>query len=234
MASKSERIELRLDEGFLSRIDDWRNSQTGQPSRSEAIRTLADIGLQAKDTTRVKFSDGEKFISAMLADWFQSQDERNCFAPNPIISSIRDGNYWALEEKFKGIFNDNYCEPQVGFEASQILEMCENIELRIERLGEEERNIVKYKFLNGREDVFVGFSLIQEESYKNAVKQLLLSSTRFDRFKSRRLNDSAAGRLEIYRRMHRALSAMGKDVSQDKHLSFFDIQLILEAGFGTH
>ncbi|MCP1213781.1 YfbU family protein [Acetobacter okinawensis] len=235
MSPKSERIELRLDEGFLSRIDDWRNSQTRQPSRSEAIRALVDIGLQAKDTTRLKFSDGEKFIIAMLAERFQDQKPSIRFSQNPIISSLMNGNYWALEAMFKGIFNDKYCEPQVAFEVTQILEMCENIESNINRLGEKERNILQYKFLDGRENVFVGFSLHQEEMYKNAVSQILLSPMRFETFKRRRLNDSPAGRLEIYRRMHRALISMGKDASQDRHyLSFPDLELVLDAGFGTH
>ncbi|MCE2577572.1 YfbU family protein [Komagataeibacter sp. FNDCR1] len=234
MAPKSERIELRLDEGFLSRIDDWRNSQTTQISRSEAIRVLADAGLQAKDTTRVKFSNGEKFIAAMLAEWIQNQNRDRQWSPNPIVSSLVNGNYWALEEKFKGIFENTYCEPEVAFEAKQILRMCKAIEKNIRNLREEEQNLLKYRFLNGREYVFVGFALHQEENYKNAVQQILLSSSEFDAFNKRSLNDSPSGRLEIYRRMQRALNAMRDDFSSSTYLSFADLELILDAGFGTH
>jgi len=234
MPPKSERIELRLDEGFLSRIDDWRNSQTIQVSRSEAIRLLADAGLQTKDTTRVKFSNGEKFITALLAEWIQSHYQDQKHSQNPIISSVVNGNYWALEEKFKGIFDHTYCEPEVAFEAKQLLKMCKIIETNISNLREEECNSLKYKFLNGSEYVFVGFSLQQEEMYKNAVQQILLTSYEFEDFKRRSLNHSPSGRLETYRRMQRALNALRDNLSFSTNLSFSDLELILDAGFGAH
>lgn len=44
---KSERLELRVPTEWLSRVDAWRRLQPAIPSRSEAVRALVDIGLQA-------------------------------------------------------------------------------------------------------------------------------------------------------------------------------------------
>lgn len=44
---KSERLEMRVPADWLARIDAWRRLQPAIPSRSEAVRALVDIGLQA-------------------------------------------------------------------------------------------------------------------------------------------------------------------------------------------
>lgn len=43
---KEARLEMRVDESWLKRIDDWRRKQDEIPSRAEALRRLTDIGLQ--------------------------------------------------------------------------------------------------------------------------------------------------------------------------------------------
>lgn len=45
MNPKNERLELRLDQKTLDQIDDWRNAQSGLPSRSEAVRKLIAAGI---------------------------------------------------------------------------------------------------------------------------------------------------------------------------------------------
>ena len=39
---------LRLSDDFIDQIDHWATQQEDQPSRSEAIRRLVEIGLKAK------------------------------------------------------------------------------------------------------------------------------------------------------------------------------------------
>lgn len=46
--AKTERFELRLETEFLGRIDEWRASEGDLPSRSEAVRRLAIVGLNTK------------------------------------------------------------------------------------------------------------------------------------------------------------------------------------------
>jgi len=44
------RLELRAPNHVIDRIDEWRLKQPGTPSRSQAIRYLIDIALDAEDT----------------------------------------------------------------------------------------------------------------------------------------------------------------------------------------
>jgi len=40
MQQKTERFEMRLDQGTLDQMDKWRSSQSDLPSRAEAVRRL--------------------------------------------------------------------------------------------------------------------------------------------------------------------------------------------------
>ena len=40
-------FQMRVSEGFLRDIDDWRRKQPDLPSRAEAIRRLVDQALRA-------------------------------------------------------------------------------------------------------------------------------------------------------------------------------------------
>jgi hypothetical protein len=40
-------LQMRTTEEFIRRIDDWRRVQDDLPSRSEAIRRLIELGLEA-------------------------------------------------------------------------------------------------------------------------------------------------------------------------------------------
>jgi len=46
MGPRTERLELRLDEEALGRIDEWRGDQPDVPNRSEAVRRLVTAGLE--------------------------------------------------------------------------------------------------------------------------------------------------------------------------------------------
>jgi hypothetical protein len=43
---KTERVELRVDDEFLARVDAWRREQPDPPSRASAIRQLVVLALQ--------------------------------------------------------------------------------------------------------------------------------------------------------------------------------------------
>jgi hypothetical protein len=44
--TKSARVELRAEPGWLKLVDSWRRQQEDLPTRAEAIRRLADQRLQ--------------------------------------------------------------------------------------------------------------------------------------------------------------------------------------------
>lgn len=41
----SEEVSVRIERGMLDQIDDWRQGETEQPGRPEAIRRLVKKGL---------------------------------------------------------------------------------------------------------------------------------------------------------------------------------------------
>ena len=66
--AKAERLELRLDDELVERIDTWMN-ETGQASsRSDAVRQLVDIGLGAVTGKSIHLTDGDKLNFMMLRD----------------------------------------------------------------------------------------------------------------------------------------------------------------------
>ena len=44
---KPMRLDMRLPEALVYRLDRWRGTQSDVPSRSEAIRRVLEIGLRA-------------------------------------------------------------------------------------------------------------------------------------------------------------------------------------------
>ena len=44
---KTERIHIAMTPAALAKVDDWRRRQVAIPSRSEAIRALIRLGLEA-------------------------------------------------------------------------------------------------------------------------------------------------------------------------------------------
>jgi hypothetical protein len=40
-------FQMRANDEWLRRLDDWRRSQADLPGRAEAIRRLVDLGLEA-------------------------------------------------------------------------------------------------------------------------------------------------------------------------------------------
>lgn len=49
---KTERLQVLASEAWVQRIDEWRRKQPSIPSRSSAIRMLADIALQAAEAAK--------------------------------------------------------------------------------------------------------------------------------------------------------------------------------------
>jgi hypothetical protein len=46
--SKYPQLNIRVDDEFLKRLDDWRRKQPDLPTRTEALRRLADLALAAE------------------------------------------------------------------------------------------------------------------------------------------------------------------------------------------
>lgn len=51
-SSPTERVQIVAPASWLERLDEWRRRQPKIPNRSEAIRRLVDIALDAQKTAR--------------------------------------------------------------------------------------------------------------------------------------------------------------------------------------
>ena len=45
--SKPKQFNMRVHDEWLEKVDEWRRTQKNIPSRSEAIRRLVEIGIEA-------------------------------------------------------------------------------------------------------------------------------------------------------------------------------------------
>jgi hypothetical protein len=59
-AAKGTLIGLRLEPGALARVDRWAASQRDDPSRSEAIRRLVELGLASAQRARARTKTAAK------------------------------------------------------------------------------------------------------------------------------------------------------------------------------
>ena len=73
MATKSERLELRLSEATLDRIDEWRSREEDVPSRSEAARRLLEHGLARHRAEEIHLSQNERLVTWLLAEVLENQ-----------------------------------------------------------------------------------------------------------------------------------------------------------------
>jgi uncharacterized protein len=44
---QTERFQMRVSKGFFAMVDEWRRKQADIPSRTEAIRRLVQLGIDA-------------------------------------------------------------------------------------------------------------------------------------------------------------------------------------------
>lgn len=66
MPPKTERFELRLDVETIEQLDDWRREQPDNPTRSEAVRRLVEIGLETTTTRQVFLAMKFQIMTAAL------------------------------------------------------------------------------------------------------------------------------------------------------------------------
>lgn len=46
--TKDRSFQMRVDEAWLAKVDDWRRREPDLPPRAEAIRRLVELGLEAR------------------------------------------------------------------------------------------------------------------------------------------------------------------------------------------
>jgi uncharacterized protein YfbU (UPF0304 family) len=199
MAPKTERFEMRLEEGLLEQVDRWRSKQQDVPARAEAMRRLVERGLERVEDP---FSGGEKVIVLMLRDVMkQLKMKRGEIDVDLVAKAIFGGHYWALKWGMQGVFHDHADRPQDVRFVADVLDMWSFVEASYAALSAKDKERVAteaHPF--GRHVTFVGFDGNNEAELYTIARFLVEDMNRFGEFKGREFN-SHSPMVEVYQRM---------------------------------
>jgi uncharacterized protein YfbU (UPF0304 family) len=188
---KVERLELRLDEELVDRIDTWMN-ETGQASsRSDAVRQLVDIGLSTMTGKSIHLTDGDKLNFMMLRDIMKHLKIKDAETDADFVAeTIFGGHYWAPTWQMQGLFHNHTDRPADVTLVVNTLDMWDFIEGSIERLTPKETERLK-DANNGYLPKFAGFDGNNESSLMGIASFFVEEMGRFSRFKKRDFNSHA-------------------------------------------
>lgn len=201
MQAKTERFEMRLDQGTIDKLDKFRNQQGDLPSRAEAVRRLLDIGLGQYDHKGIRISDSEKLILSMLCGLYKHLKVDNGIDPDFVEEVIFGGHYWGLEWKYSGLFHGHEDDYPTVYEVVNILDMWYFIESGYDHLSTKERERFEKETPTFGEAVkFDGFSGNEESEEMGIAYFLVNKLDRFTSFKGRDFN-AHFPTIDGYRRM---------------------------------
>jgi uncharacterized protein YfbU (UPF0304 family) len=224
---KIERLELRLDEELVERIDTWMNG-TGQAcSRSDAVRQLVDIGLSTVAGKSIHLTDGDKLNFMMLRDIMKHLKIEDAETDvNLVAKSIYGGHYWAPTWEMSGLFHQESDRPADVTFVVNTLDMWDFIEDSIEKLTLEETECLKAAN-HGYLPKFVGFDGNNECSLMSIASFFVKEMNRFQRFENRDFN-SHTEMAARYRRMTTAFEPMRVTLGFGRVLSVSQIIEVIE------
>ena len=199
MQAKTERFEMRLDQGVLEQVDVWRSSQGDLPSRAEAVRRLLDNSLTPRRSS-VRLTDGEKLMTLMLCDIYKSAKVSGGLNIDLISAAIYGGHFWALRREMSGIFHGHEDEPRDASEVTDILDMWTFLEEAAESFSIKEMGLIKIQQKRFSGLKFLGFDGNYETEHMSIALFMTREMKLFSRFKDRDLN-SHVPLLDAYRRM---------------------------------
>lgn len=169
----------------------------------------------------MKLTDGEKLITAMLADIIEHLGIKGEFDPAFIKTAVFGDDGWALKWKYPGLFHSEGPSDEVVSETGKIMTMCRVVENSISQLSEEDRASIP----EHQQMVFVGFDGNEEPHYGVAT-MLVEHLDRFGEWQDRGMN-SHHNTLSRYRAMLRAYDHM--ELPMNGKFPLNDIMTILEA-----
>lgn len=213
MATKDERFEMRVDEDLLARIDEWRAKQDRLPSRAEAMRRLAEIGLSHSAHRVPTLSDGEKLVLLMLKDIAQHLKMKGADLNIDFVSEVIYGGHdWALGWQLPGVFHGHQDNPKHLTFVVNVLAMWDHMERGYEALSEADKALVAQMADPLGDDVrFPGFDGNGEAEYLGIARFLVEQMGRFARFKGRGMN-SHMPTIDAYERMLALFGGMQKSL----------------------
>ena len=215
---QTERFELRLDPQLLKQIDEWRSTQSGVPSRADAVRRLVQTGLAVNAGDQLAFGPGEKMILFMLCQLIRQQGSDGDINPKFVEEALACGHHWALDWQYPGIFDARPDPLELVEEVVDVLEMWTALERSYEQLEEADKALVATEAEPFGNDVkFMGFCGNEESRHLGIAHFLTRKLERFPWFRERELNShmpsigSYRRMLSIYRPIRQR--TLGRDLS---------------------
>lgn len=225
---RTERLELRVDEDLLQRIDDWMEQTGSANSRSDAFRQLVDIGLGAMTGKTVHLSAGDKLNFMLLRDIAKRLKVPTETDVDLMAEVIYGGHYWAPAWEMQGLFHNHADRPADVSLVVNVLDMWSFIEERAEKLDPDD--LEKVKAANyGHVPKFAGFDGNNEAELMSIASFLVEKMNRFARFKGRDFNSHSPS-VARQRRMVAAFEPIRSTLDLGRQLSASQIIEILEAG----
>ncbi|MEG0976799.1 MAG: YfbU family protein [Comamonas sp.] len=225
--AKTERVEIRLDEVLLGRLDEWM-AQTGQSSsRSDAVRQLMELGLSTVTGKSIEVSDGEKLNFMLLRDLVKHLKVPTETNVDFIAETLYGGHYWAPTWEMQGLFHNHADRPADVSLVVDVLDTWSFIEECLEKLPPEELETIKSSNY-GHLPSFNGFDGNNEADLMSIARFLVEKMGRFSRFKGRSFNSHAPVG-ERYRRMAMAFQPIRATLGRGKQLSADQIIELIRA-----
>ncbi|MDO9443152.1 MAG: YfbU family protein [Beijerinckiaceae bacterium] len=200
MATKSERLELRVEEAFLQKIDEWgRLEQPGAP-RSQLFRMLIEKQLESQS---LKISDGEKLILYFLSEIIRKTSPSAANKIDVILEGFRTGNHWVIDWEIGELSNPPKKSKADAEIVMNTLHMWDVIEKSYEGFSKEQRSFVDEptygeaalvengKIPDSRSAVFNGFDENTEQDLIEIANFIVKTMGRFPRFQGRKLQCNA-------------------------------------------
>lgn len=225
---RTERLELRLDEELLQRVDEWME-RTGQASsRSDAIRQLVDLGLGTVTGKSIHLTAGDKLNFMLLRDLVKHLKVPTETNVDFVAESVYGGHYWAPTWDMQGLFHNHADRPADVTLVVNVLDTWDFIEGRLEKLSAED--VEKVKAANhGYLPKFAGFDGNNESELMSIARFLVKEMGRFSRFKERDFNSHAPtaaryGRMAAAFEPIRATLGFGRDLSVDQIIEILNAE----------
>jgi len=223
--AKTERVELRIDEELLERVDRWIEDQGEPSSRSDALRNLVEIGLEVARGKTLNLSAGDKLNFMLLRDLVKHLNVKTETHIDLVAEAIYGGHYWAPAWEMPGLFHNYADRPRDVSFVVDVLDMWSFIEEAIERLTPEDLDKLKAGH-HGFVPQFSGFDGNNETELMGIARFLVEELNRFARFKGREFN-SHCPTLARHRKMLDVFLPMRKNLGLGRRLAVEDILAIV-------
>jgi uncharacterized protein len=229
MTTKTERFEMRLDQGLLDRVDVWRSRQSDLPSRAEAIRRLIEDGLEEPDPKDFRPTNPEKLMMWMLSEIMKGQKNYEKDTVELIQGAIYGGHFWALDWQLTGIMHNHVDSTKAVRLVGDVLDMWEFIERAYKGFSAaEKKRIATEVGPLGKDPKFTGFDGNYESEYMGIAGFLVEKMGRFAAFKGRGFN-SHVPVVDRYRVMSAAFEPMrtrlsGRELSVGEVIELLKLQ----------